>query len=43
MSHDEKYEAPAVKVLGTVADLTAGQNLLNSDGGGLNSADPNPS
>jgi len=39
-----KYVAPSVKVLGTVADLTLGGTLVNSDNGmAANNAFGNPS
>jgi len=43
MDNTDEYEAPAVKRLGTVAEMTAASNLHNADNSGLaNSAFSNP-
>ena len=35
MNNTDEYEAPAIKRLGTVAEMTAASNLMNSDHGGI--------
>jgi len=35
MNNTDEYEAPAIKPLGTVAEMTAAATLTNSDGGSM--------
>jgi hypothetical protein len=35
MNNTDEYEGPAIKRLGTVAEMTAASNLMNSDHGGI--------